>query len=88
MIPPQVGDFRVWHNPQIPGPSFFARCDDFYFAQHLTAILGDYDLFLEKNGLEIRCDYSNANGIQVFTNDGWHDVESMEDVELALEEML
>lgn len=56
--------FRVWHVPQIPMPSFNVEVPTYEEAVRLKDALGLYDLFqLEHN---VKPDYANMNGIQVF----------------------
>ena len=80
---PQVGDFQVWHIPQVPGKAFFVKAEDYFHAEVIQNVLGDYDLFLEAN--RIRGDYSNASGIQVYTLGGWHDVGTIEEANFLVE---
>lgn len=84
--------FRVWHIPQVPGKSFEAEVPTFEEAQRLVNTLANYDLFQYENN--IKGDYANASGIQVYQHDlteedledmdlgdRWVDMESQEDLD-------
>ncbi len=101
---PTHGDLRVWWIPQIPGRSFHVPCgnthnpDSYRIARILLDTLARYDQFqLDHN---IKPDYSNAGGLQVYcTNkeiDGcpdwidWldsQDGETIDDTETPLSEL-
>ncbi|AYP28362.1 superinfection exclusion [Serratia phage vB_SmaA_3M] len=70
--------FRVWHVPQIPMKSFNVEVPTYEEAVRLKDALGLYDLFQLENN--IKPDYSNMNGIQIF--DYSLSKQDMEDMEL------
>ncbi|EGJ6623266.1 superinfection exclusion protein [Salmonella enterica] len=59
--------FRVWHIPQVPGVAFHVEVPTFEEAQRLKNALADYDLFQFNNN--IKPDYCNASGIQIYQHD-------------------
>jgi len=66
---PKEADLRIWHEPQVPMKAFYASVDSLVEARKLLIILADYDLFqLEHN---IKPDYCNMNGLEVFENGEW-----------------
>lgn len=68
---------RVWHIPQVPGEPFYVEVKDAAEARKIVEVLGQYDLFqLEHN---IKPDYSNASGIEVFEDGEWTDWEDYGD---------
>lgn len=73
----QSGDLRVWHIPQIPGKPFYVEVASPDEAIRIMQLLADYDYFQLKHN--IKPDYSNAQGLQVYDNDGewvdWYDDE-------------
>ena len=62
-------EFRVWHIPQVPGKAFFVEVDSPEEAIKVMNILADYDLFQLDNN--IKPDYSNAQGLEVFEDGEW-----------------
>lgn len=78
------GALRVWWIPQIPDSNhFLVPVSSIQEAAKVLDILADYDLYQYENN--IKPDYSNAGGLEVFVkNDGrgnpawedWHDPET------------
>lgn len=63
------GQLRVWHIPQVRGEPFYVTVRDVGEAKRVLSILADYDLFqLEHN---IKPDYANAQGLEVFEDGEW-----------------
>lgn len=80
---PKVGDLRVWHIPQVPGEAFRVPVKTPEEGKLVLDVLAAYDLFqLEFN---IKPDYANAGGLEVFDADEgwveWYDEESGEAVD-------
>lgn len=82
----KVGDLRVWWIPQIPGEPFTVPVKDIVEGVKVLDILASYDLFQLANN--IKGDYCNAGGLQVFLDDAgdgkpgwceWYDEETGED---------
>lgn len=72
------GKLRVWWIPQIPGESFKVDVKSIGEAVSLLDALAKYDLFLLKHN--IRQDYSNAGGLEMFNSkanewEEWNDDE-------------
>ncbi len=65
----KVEKLRVWWKPQIPMKSFYVEVATPQEGRKVLNILAKYDLFQFKN--DIKPDYSNAGGLQVFENDDW-----------------
>lgn len=65
---PKPGDLRVWHIPQIPMKAFHVPVESVAEGVKLLDVLADYDLFQYEN--RIKPDYSNANGIERWDEDG------------------
>lgn len=59
--------FRVWHVPQVPGEMFTVEVPTYAEAERLKSALADYDLFQYHNN--IKPDYCNASGIQIYQHD-------------------
>lgn len=55
---------RVWHIPQVPMKAFHVETDSLETAVAIKNALADYDLFQYENN--VKGDYCNANGIQVW----------------------
>lgn len=76
------GALRVWHIPQVPMEPFHVSVLSVREAKLILDALARYDIFqFEKN---IKPDYCNAAGLEVF--DGgewteWYDEESGEDID-------
>lgn len=70
---------RVWHIPQIPMEPFTVGVDDYAAGEKVIDVLADYDLFQFENN--VKPDYSNASGIQVFCTEenDWVDVEDADE---------
>lgn len=68
---------RVWWMPQIPMKPFFIPVEGFVQAKLILEVLAQYDLFQLAN--RIKPDYSNAGGLQIWTDDagegkpGWEE---------------
>ncbi|MFT0546967.1 hypothetical protein ACMHYO_11565 [Allopusillimonas ginsengisoli] len=85
---PKIGDLRVWHVPQFPGPVFRVPADSPTEAKKIIRALADYDLFQFKN--KIKPDYANCSGLEVYEADGgdgeagwceWADQETGEEID-------
>jgi hypothetical protein len=81
-----IGNMRVWWNPQVPGKAFRVPVASLEEGVKILIVLADYDIFQYKN--RIKPDYSNAGGIEVLVDVGpyelpewcdWYDEESGED---------
>ncbi len=59
-----MNKLRVWHIPQIPGKPFFVDVSSVEEGVRMMSALDDYDAFQYENN--IKPDYSNANGLQMF----------------------
>jgi len=70
MNKPRKGDLRVWWIPQVPMKSFFVPVGNLHEAKLILDTLADYDMFQLKNN--IKPDFSNAGGLQVFNGDDWY----------------
>lgn len=55
---------RVWHIPQVPMASFLVEVTSVEEGVRLMDALADYDLFQYENN--VKPDYCNANGLQMF----------------------
>ncbi|HEX8610183.1 MAG TPA: hypothetical protein VF800_02760 [Telluria sp.] len=66
---PVTGDLRVWHAPQVPGKPFHVRVASIGDAKLVLSALADYDLFQLANN--IKPDYCNAAGLEVFDDGEW-----------------
>ena len=86
---------RVWHIPQIGGPTFYVEVKSLREAKLLMHVLADYDLFQFDN--RIKPDYANANGLTEFDptddTDGpegswttWYNDDSDEIADIPMEE--
>lgn len=78
------GELKVWWIPQIPMKPFEMPVSDKYEAVLLLATLAKYDLFQLENN--IKPDFSNAGGLQVFEDGEWCDWcdEDGEDIDFYL----
>jgi hypothetical protein len=63
------GDLQVWWVPQVPMKSFNVPVKTIREAKLLLDTLANYDLFQLKNN--IKPDYSNAGGLNVFDDGEW-----------------
>lgn len=60
---------RVWWIPQIPGKPFLVLVSSIEEGVKLLDVLADYDIFQLKQN--IKPDYCNAGGIEVFRKGEW-----------------
>lgn len=74
---PKEGDIRVWWIPQVPMSPFYADVETFDEAKRLETILAAYDHFQWMNN--IKPDYSNVGGTQVFEDGEWNDLDMVEE---------
>lgn len=68
---PKSGDLRVWHIPQVPMRAFHVYVPDVATAELVVAALSDYDAFQFDNN--VKPDYANVGGIEVFEDGEWCD---------------
>jgi len=62
---------RVWWIPQVPMEPFHVEVETPEEAKKLLGILADYDLFqLDHN---VKPDYSNAGGLEMFVDGEWEE---------------
>lgn len=71
-----MNQLRVWWIPQIPMKSFYVPVASIDEAKKILTVLADYDIFQYENN--VKPDYSNAGGLQVFEDGDWFDWESEE----------
>lgn len=72
------GTLRIWWIPQVPmGNSFKVIVTDVDSAMLLLDTLANYDLYQLKNN--IKPDYSNAGGLEIFENGEWSEYHDEED---------
>ena len=64
-----AGALRVWHIPQVPGKPFHVDVASLEEALKVLDTLAFYDLFQWKNN--IKPDYANAQGLEVFEDGEW-----------------
>lgn len=69
MAEPKEGDLAVWWIPQVPMKSFDVPVKDIEQAMFLLDTLAQYDLFQLENN--VKPDYCNAGGLNVFENGEW-----------------
>lgn len=69
-----MSQLRVWWIPQIPMKSFYVPVASIDEAKKILTVLADYDIFQYENN--VKPDYSNAGGLQVFEDGDWFDWES------------
>lgn len=63
------GGLRVWHIPQIPGKPFHVSVDTPLEAVKIINLLAEYDQFqFDEN---IKPDYSNVSGLEVYEDGEW-----------------
>jgi hypothetical protein len=65
----QEGTLRVWHIPQVPMKPFHVAVRNIREAKLILDALAFYDIFQFENN--IKPDYSNASGLEVFENGEW-----------------
>lgn len=71
--------YRVWHIPQVPGPTFYVEADTLAAARDIQDTLAEYDLFQFES--RIKPDFANASGIERRARDEWVEVdEDLEDL--------
>jgi len=79
---------RIWWIPQVPGKPFYVAVDSVKEGVKIMDVLAEYDIFQYENN--IKPDYSNAGGLEMFdpddTEDGpdgswvdWYDKDTGED---------
>ncbi|MFM9932883.1 hypothetical protein [Achromobacter xylosoxidans] len=71
---PNIGDLRVWHIPQIPMNAFHVPVDSPKEAKKILDVLANYDLFQYENN--VKPDYCNAAGLEVYEEGGSEDGQS------------
>lgn len=77
MTTPNEGDLKVWWIPQIPMKQFEVPVSSPEDAKRILGILADYDMFQFENN--VKGDYSNMGGLQVFEDGQWRDWYSDDD---------
>ena len=65
------GDLRVWWIPQVPMDAFYVSVNNAIEAKLILNTLADYDQFQLDNN--IKPDYSNTGGLEVFEDGEWTD---------------
>jgi len=68
---PKQCDLKVWWIPQVPGQPFEYPIKTLAEAKKLLDVLAQYDLFQYEHN--IKPDYANAGGLQVFEDGEWID---------------
>lgn len=68
------GDLSVWWIPQVPMEAFRQEVKTIIEGKLLLETLAMYDLFQLENN--IKPDFSNAGGLQMFNGEEWEDIES------------
>lgn len=63
------GDLRVWWVPQVPMKAFYVPVESPQEATKLLETLARYDLFQYNNN--VKPDYANAGGLEVFEGGEW-----------------
>lgn len=63
------GDLRIWWIPQIPMDALYFPVKSITEAKHMLELLADYDLFQFYHN--IKPDYSNVGGLEVFEGKEW-----------------
>ena len=64
-----AGELRVYWIPQVPMSAFHVRVETVAEAHKLLCVLAKYDAFQFENN--IKPDYCNAGGLQVFEDGEW-----------------
>jgi len=72
---------RVWWIPQVPGKAFHVSAESIAMARKILDTLGDYDLFQLENN--IKGDYCNAGGLEVFEDGEWFEWEDEDGYEIS-----
>lgn len=62
---------RIWWIPQVPMEPFRVEVESPEEAKKLLNILADYDIFQFENN--VKPDYCNAGGLEVFEDGEWTD---------------
>ena len=70
------GTLRVWWVPQIPMEAFHRAVANPAEAAFLLGALAYYDMFQFENN--VKPDYSNTGGLEIFHNGDWEEWESDE----------
>lgn len=73
---PKDGDLKVWHIPQVPMKPFEVDVATLTEGKKVLDVLANYDLFQFHNN--IKPDYANAGGLQVFKGGEWEEWEDDE----------
>lgn len=68
---PKEGDLRVWWVPQLPMKAFYVPVESPQEATKLLETLARYDLFQYNNN--VKPDYANAGGLEVFEDGEWQE---------------
>lgn len=71
--PSQIGEFRIWHIPQIPGQAFHWSAASSAEAEKLLDLLVKYDAFQYEEC--IKPDYTSTSGIECLLDGEWVDYE-------------
>ena len=71
MVKHNKGDLQVWWIPQVPMKAFYVGVKTKEEAALLLYTLAEYDKFQFENN--IKPDYSNAGGLNIFGDNGWED---------------
>lgn len=81
------GDLRIWWIPQVPMKAFYVYVGSVKEAIKVYNILADYDYFQFINN--VKGDYANAGGLQVFEDGEWLDWldENGEDFDYVMENL-
>ena len=69
-------NLRVWWVPQVPLDAFYVEVGSIEEAVKIMDILANYDAFQYETN--IKPDYSNAGGVQMFEDGSWIDWEDYE----------
>jgi len=67
----EEGQIRVWWCPQMPMDNFYVPVANIEQAALIMDTLADYDLFQYNNN--VKPDYSNAGGVEIFEDGEWMD---------------
>ena len=74
---PKQGDLRVWWIPQVPMKPFHVKVNTVEEAILILNTLAFYDIFQFENN--VKPDYCNAGGLEVFEDGEWSDYYDKED---------
>ena len=64
-------NLRLWWIPQVPMKAFYVNISTLEEGLKLLDVLAEYDLFQLANN--IKPDFSNAGGIEIFEDGEWAD---------------